>query len=84
MILNIENLVASFLLELSFMIETVDLVHAGETVKVPFHTLALKCNLFADDPALMSSPYSVRALPSVYDFRQFVLAIGGFQGSCGD
>jgi hypothetical protein len=52
-----------------------ELVHPGETLKVPFRTLVLKCNLFADDPVLAVGRYSVRAAVSVDDFRLFVLAL---------
>jgi hypothetical protein len=57
------------------MTKTLELVHPRETLKVPFRTLVLKCNLFSDDPALACAPYSVQAPVSVDDFRQFVLAL---------
>jgi hypothetical protein len=51
---------------------TLELVHRGETLKVPIRELMTKCNLFADDPSLVAAPYSVRAPVSIDDFRQFV------------
>jgi hypothetical protein len=57
------------------MTETLELVHPREALKIPIQTLVLKCNLFADDPKLARTPYSVRAPVSVDDFRQFVLAL---------
>jgi hypothetical protein len=50
-------------------------VHAGEILKVSFQPPPLKCNLFADNLSLTSSPYSVRAPVWVDDLRELVLGL---------
>jgi hypothetical protein len=59
----------------SKMAKTLELVHPHETLTVPFRTLVMKCNLFADDPMLAGAPYSVQAPVSVDNFHQFVSAL---------
>jgi hypothetical protein len=57
------------------MERTIDLVHPRQALKVPSGILMRKCTLFRDNPALATSPYSVRAAVSVRDFRLFVFAL---------
>jgi hypothetical protein len=51
------------------------LVHAWGTFGVPDQVRVLKCGLPTDDPAVAGAPDSVRAVVSVGDFRQLVLAL---------
>jgi hypothetical protein len=56
---------------------TLLLVHPLESITLLCRTLVQKCDLFADDPALTVSPYSVKSEVPVSDFRDFVSAIEG-------
>jgi hypothetical protein len=57
------------------MIQTVDLIHPRETLKISGEILTRKRTLLMDDPALAPFRCSVRAAVSVDDFCHLVLAL---------
>jgi hypothetical protein len=55
----------------------VSLVHPGEIRKVSIVKLITTCELFQQNPVLLSTPYVIRSSVTLRDFRQFVHDIEG-------
>jgi hypothetical protein len=55
----------------------VTLIHPQERVELLFRVLVRNSNLFADDPTLGASPYTLKSQVSLADFREFVAALKG-------
>jgi uncharacterized coiled-coil protein SlyX len=55
----------------------VALIHPQERVEVLSRLLVRKSDLFADNPTLAGSPYTLKSEVSLSDFREFVAALEG-------
>jgi archaellum component FlaC len=55
----------------------VTLIHPQERVEVSSRLLVRKSDLFADDPTLANSPYSLKSQASPSDFREFIAVLEG-------
>jgi hypothetical protein len=56
---------------------SVTLIRGSATFSVKYRMLVANCDFFAENAAVMTSPYRVRSLASLDVFRQFVEAIEG-------
>jgi hypothetical protein len=55
----------------------VKLIHPQQRVEVLYRLLVRKSDLFADDPTLGASSYTLKSRVSLVDFRAFVAALKG-------
>jgi hypothetical protein len=56
---------------------SVTLVHPEETLRIPIPHAMTKCNLFQNNPALLTSPYRLQSCVSLSIFREFVSELEG-------
>jgi hypothetical protein len=56
---------------------SVTLVHPEETLKVPVLQAINKCSLFQKNQTLAATPYRIKSLVTLPDFREFVSALEG-------
>jgi hypothetical protein len=59
------------------MAKVVALVHPHETIQVSHQLLVQKCDLFADNPILTISPYTLKSQVSLADVRAYVSSLEG-------